>query len=468
MQARLEPRCGAHQRAEIDKISENSGASMRALLLIPCLLLAPLAHAQDVADQAVTDQAAKLSAAVNAKVIAWRHDIHQHPELGNREFRTAKLVADHLRKLGLEVKTGVAHTGVVGILHGGKPGPRIAIRADMDALPVTEHNDLPFASKVTAVFRGETVGVMHACGHDSHTAMLMGVAEAMASMKKDLPGEVMFIFQPAEEGPPDNETGGASEMLAEGLFRDFKPEAIFGLHVWSTLNAGQIGYRSGPAMAASDRFHIVVKGVQTHGSRPWGGIDPIVTAADLIVTAQNIVSRRLDITRQPAVLSFGAIKGGIRYNIIPDDVDLIGTIRTFDPAMRQQIFDDLKSVSEHVAAANGATVLTEIPDTTGNPVTVNDPALTARSLPSLQRAAGAGNVVQMSLITGAEDFSYYANQVPGFFFFVGATPVGQDAATAPSNHSPKFFLDESAMALGTRAMLQVTLDYLNGNTAPAH
>ena len=433
---------------------------MRRLLLLPCLLLAATAGAQDNVAKAAT-----LSAAVNSKVIAWRRDIHQHPELGNREFRTSKLVADHLRSLGLQVRTGIAHTGVVAILHGGKPGPRIALRADMDALPVTEHNDLPFASKETALFRGETVGVMHACGHDSHTAMLMGVAQALASMKADLPGEVMFIFQPAEEGPPGNETGGASAMLAEGLFRDFKPEAVFGLHVASALNAGQIGYRSGPAMAAADRFHIVVKGVQTHGSRPWGGIDPIVTAADLIVTAQNIVSRRLDITKQPAVLSFGAIKGGIRENIIPDQVDLIGTIRTFDPGMRQQIFDELKRVSEHVAAANGATVLTEIPDTEGYPVTVNDPALTARSLPSLQRAAGAANVVEMPLITGAEDFSYYANQVPGFFFFVGATPVGQDATTAPSNHSPKFFLDESALAVGTRAMLQVSLDYLNGGTA---
>jgi amidohydrolase len=430
---------------------------MRRFLIALCLLLSLPAAAQDNAESA-----AKLSESVSAKVLAWRRDIHQHPELGNREFRTSKLVAEHLRSLGLDVKTGIAHTGVVAILHGGKPGPRIAIRADMDALPVTEHNDLPFASKETAVFRGETVGVMHACGHDSHTAMLLGIADALTSIKADLPGEVMFIFQPAEEGTPDNETGGASEMLAEGVFKDFKPEAVFGMHVWSALNAGQLGYRSGPMMAASDRFHIVVKGLQTHGARPWGGIDPIVTAADLIVTSQNIVSRRLDISKLPAVLSFGAIKGGIRYNIIPDEVDLIGTIRTFDPGMRQQIFDDLKSVSEHVAAANGASVIAEIPDTEGNPVTVNNPELTARGVPSLQKAAGADHVVEMSLITGAEDFSYFANQVPGFYFFVGATPVGQDAATAPSNHSPKFFLDESALPLGTRAMLQVVLDYLHG------
>ncbi|MEO8001046.1 MAG: M20 family metallopeptidase [Arenimonas sp.] len=398
---------------------------------------------------------------IDAKVLAWRRDIHQFPELGNREFRTSKLVADHLKKLGLDVKTGVGHTGVVAILKGGKPGPRIAIRADMDALPVTERNSLPFASKQTTEFRGEKTGVMHACGHDSHTAMLMGVAEAMVDMKKDLKGEVMFIFQPAEEGPPDGETGGASAMLAEGLFKDYKPQAIFGLHVWSALNAGQVGYRSGPAMAASDRFRIVVKGRQTHGSRPWGGVDPIVAAADIVSTTQTIVSRRMDISKLPVVVSFGAIKGGIRYNIIPDEVELIGTIRTFDEGMRQKVFAELKNIAANVAEAHGATVLSEVPDTVGNPATVNNPELTASSLPSLVKAAGAENVVNMSLVMGAEDFSYYANEVPGFFFFVGATPVGQDAANAPSNHSPEFFLDESALKVGTRSLLQVALDYLN-------
>lgn len=398
---------------------------------------------------------------IDAKVLAWRRDIHQFPELGNREFRTSKLVAEHLKKLGMTVKTGMAHTGVVAILKGDKPGPRIAIRADMDALPVTERNALPFASKQTTEFRGEKVGVMHACGHDSHTAMLMGVAEAMVAMKKDLKGEVMFIFQPAEEGPPDGETGGASAMLAEGLFKDFKPEAIFGLHVWSALNAGQVGYRSGPAMAASDRFRIVVKGRQTHGSRPWGGVDPIVAAANIVSTAQSIVSRRMDISRLPVVVSFGAIKGGIRYNIIPDEVELIGTIRTFDEGMRQKVFAELKSIAEHVAAAHGATVVNEVPDAKGNPAMVNNPDLTARSVPSLIKAAGADNVVNMSLVMGAEDFSYYANEVPGFFFFVGATPPGQDASTAPSNHSPEFFLDEAALKVGTRSLLQVALDYLN-------
>jgi amidohydrolase len=271
----------------------------------------------------------------------------------------------------------------------------------------------------------------------------------------------MFIFQPAEEGPPDGETGGAPAMLAEGLFKDYKPEAIFGLHVWSALNAGQVGYRSGPAMAASDRFRIVVKGRQTHGSRPWGGVDPIVAAANIVNTTQTIVSRRMDISRLPVVVSFGAIKGGIRYNIIPDEVELIGTIRTFDEGMRQKVFTELKNIAANVAQAHGATVVSEVPDTKGNPATVNNPALTARSLPSLVKAAGAENVVNMSLVMGAEDFSYYANEVPGFFFFVGATPQGQDATNAPSNHSPDFFLDESALKVGTRSLLQVALDYLN-------
>jgi len=398
---------------------------------------------------------------VDGKVLDWRRDIHQFPELGNREFRTSKLVAEHLKSLGLEVRTGVAHTGVTAVLKGGRPGPRIALRADMDALPVTESSGLPFESKQTAEFRGQKTGVMHACGHDSHTAILMGVAEAMAKNRADIPGEVLFIFQPAEEGPPDGETGGADQMLAEGIFKSFKPEAVFGLHVFSTLNAGQLGYRSGPLMAASDRFNIVVKGRQTHGSRPWGGVDPIVAAAEIVTSAQNIVSRRQNLTKQPIVVSFGAINGGIRYNIIPDSVELVGTIRTFDDDMRAQAFKDLANVAEHVAAAHGATVVAKIPDTVGNPVTVNNPALTARVLPSLKKVAGA-EVVEMTLTTGAEDFAYFAKEVPGFFFFVGATPKGVDASTAPSNHSPQFFLDESALPLGTRALLQISLDYLNG------
>ena len=421
------------------------------LALVPCATLA--------ADAQVEALAAK----VDGKGQAWRRDIHQHPELGNREVRTAQLVAEHLRALGFEeVRTGIATTGVTAVLRGGKPGPRIALRADMDALPVTERSGLPFASKVTSTFRGEPVGVMHACGHDAHVGILMGVAEALASIRAELPGEILFVFQPAEEGPPDGEEGGAEEMLAQGIFKGFKPQAVFGLHVFSTLNAGQLGWRSGPAMAASDRFNIVVQGRQTHGSRPWGGVDPIVASADLIGTAQTIVSRRQDISRLPVVLSFGAIKGGIRYNIIPDSVELVGTIRTFDEGMRQGVFADLRNVAESVAKAHGATAVVKVPDTKGNPVTANDPALTARVVPSLRKAVGDANVVEMGLIMGAEDFSFYAREVPGFFFFVGATPRGKDAIKAPSNHSPEFFLDEEALKVGTRAMLQLVLDHQRG------
>jgi amidohydrolase len=428
---------------------------MRQLLLVSALAAALCGPAA-----AQSPEVESLAASVDAKVQAWRRDIHQHPELGNREVRTAKLVADHLTALGFEdVRTGIATTGVTAVLRGGKPGPRIALRADMDALPVTERSGLPFESKATSTFRGETVGVMHACGHDAHTGILMGVAEALASMKADLPGEILFIFQPAEEGPPDGEEGGAEEMLKQGIFDRFKPEAVFGLHVFSTLNAGTVGFRSGPTMAASDRFNIVVKGRQTHGSRPWGGVDPIVAAADIIGTSQTIVSRRQNISRQPVVVTFGAIKGGIRYNIIPDEVELVGTIRTFDEGMREAVFADLRNVAESVAKAHGATVVAQVPDTKGNPVTVNHPALTARAVPSLEKAVGADNVIAMDLNMGAEDFSFYAREVPGFFFFVGATPRGQDPTKAPSNHSPEFFLDEEALKVGTRAMLQVVLDY---------
>lgn len=437
-------------------------ATLCRCLLVTALAASSAAIARD-ADPAQRPEVAAAAQREQARVLTWRRDIHQHPELGNRETRTAALVAAHLRKLGLDdVRTGIATTGVTAVLRGALPGPRIAIRADMDALPVTERVNLPFASKATAIFNGETVGVMHACGHDTHTAMLMGVAEALASMKDTLPGEVLFIFQPAEEGPPDGEEGGAEQMLAEGIFERFKPEAVFGLHVFSTLNAGQVGYRSGPAMAASDRFNIVIKGRQTHGSRPWGGIDPIVAAADVIGSAQTIVSRRQDISMLPVVVSFGAIRGGVRYNIIPDQVELVGTIRTFDEGMRQAVFADLKNVAEHVAAAHGATAVAQVPDKKGNPVTVNDPALTARMVPSLERAVGKDKVVAMGLTMGAEDFSYYAQQVPGFFFFVGSTPAGQDPSRAPSNHSPEFFVDESALDVGLRSMLQVALDYLHG------
>jgi len=395
------------------------------------------------------------------QVTGWRRDIHQHPELSNRETRTSALVAAQLKKLGLDVHTGIAHTGVIGILKGGKPGPKLAIRADMDALPVTEEVDLPFASKAKGEYRGKTTGVMHACGHDAHTAMLLGLATVLAGMKKDLPGEVMFVFQPAEEGAPPGEQGGASLMLKEGVFRDFKPDAMFGMHVVSALNVGTVAVRPGATMAGSDWFRLVVHGRQTHGATPWNGIDPIVTAAQIINTAQTIVSRKLDISELPAVLSFGIIEGGSRYNIVPDKVELQGTLRTFDTGMRQQAFDNLKSIAEHVAEANGATVETQIPVGDSNPVLVNDPALAARVRASIGKAIGADHVIEARPWMASEDFAYFAKEVPSVYFFVGATPAGQDALKAPTNHSPKFFMDEGALKLGMESMLQATLDYLN-------
>lgn len=433
----------------------------RKTVLLSALLcaLAPLAQAQDAA------QRPEVAAAANRlqqQVVDWRRDFHTHPELSNREERTAAKVAERLRAMGLSPKTGVAVHGVVAIIKGGLPGPKIALRADMDALPVTEQTGLPFASKATAEYRGEQVGVMHACGHDAHTATLLGVADALVAMRDKLPGEVMLIFQPAEEGAPPPEQGGAELMLKEGLFKDFKPEAVFGLHVFSSVQAGQIAVRGGPLMAASDRFGITVNGRQTHGSAPWNGVDPIVAASDLIGTAQTIVSRRVNLSKQPAVVTFGAIKGGIRYNIIPDSVEMVGTIRTFDPDMRKQIFADLRNVAEHTAAAHGATAVTDIYEKDGNPATVNDPALTARMLPSLQAVVGKDNVYEPPLQMGSEDFSLYAQQVPSMFFFVGSTGAGIDPATAPSNHSPRFLLDEKALDVGLRALLQVSLDYLHG------
>ena len=401
-----------------------------------------------------------LASGVENKVLEWRRDIHQHPELGNREFRTAALVAEHLQGLGMEVRTGIAHTGVVGILRGARPGPRIALRADMDALPVTEQVDLPFASRVTTEFRGQETGVMHACGHDAHVAILMGVAEALAGMRAELAGEVMFIFQPAEEGAPEGEEGGAALMLREGLFDDFKPAAVFGLHVGAGIPSDVIAVRPGPFMAAADAFRIVVKGRQAHGSRPWSAIDPIVVAAEIVGSAQTLVSRRADLTRAPVVVSFGAIQGGIRQNIIPDEVELIGTIRTFEPDMREDVFSGLRGIAEHVAAAHGATVELEIPWLEGYPVTRNDAELTGAMHGALMRAA-RGKVIEVPPITGAEDFSYFAEHAPTLFFFVGATPPDQDMKAVASNHSPFFYLDEAALPLGTRAMLEVALEALH-------
>ncbi|RUO39504.1 amidohydrolase [Pseudidiomarina aestuarii] len=398
-----------------------------------------------------------ISAELEQKVIEWRRDFHEHPELSNREFRTSEKVAEHLESLGLEVQTGIAHTGVVAILKGGKPGPLVALRADMDALPVVEKTDVPFKSTAVSEYRGQEVGVMHACGHDLHIAMLMGAAEQLVAMQDELAGSVMFIFQPAEEGAPVGEEGGAELMLEEGLFADAKPEAVFGIHVWSAGNTGTIGYREGPLMASSDRFEINVKGRQTHGSRPWGGVDPIVAAGQIITNTQSIVSRQIDITKAPAVLSFGIVEGGVRNNIIPDEVYLEGTIRNFDMDNRQQIFADLKRTAEHTAAASGAEAHVHIDE--GYPVTVNNPELTRMMLPTIEKVAGAENVKVNPLVTGAEDFSFYALETPGLFVFLGITPEGQDPAEAPSNHSPYFFADEAALKTGTELYINWVVDY---------
>jgi amidohydrolase len=399
----------------------------------------------------------KLLKGVSPKVIEWRRHIHQNPELGNREFETAALVAQHLRSLGIEVKTDIAHTGVVGLLKGKRPGPTVALRADMDALPVEEKLDLPFASKKRTNYRGVETGIMHACGHDAHVAMLMGAAEVLAGMRDTLQGDVMFIFQPAEEGAPKGEEGGAELMLKEGIFQRTKPDAVFGLHVTSNLAEGKIGYRKGPLMASSDRFEITVKGRQTHGSRPWGGVDPIVTAAQMVMGIQTIVSRQVDITKEPAIVSFGKIAGGVRNNIIPDEVQLVGTIRNFDMDTRQQIFESIRTIAGNTAEGMGASAEVEIFE--GYPVTKNDKALTTEMLPTLEAVAGADHVMEIDKITGAEDFSFYANEVPGLFFFLGVTPEGTDPLTAPSNHSPLFYIEESALEVGTEALVRLTLDY---------
>ena len=432
--------------------------SIRSALLLAAL--APLAAvaqpASPTADPA--GRVAALAAPLDAKVRTWRRDFHAHPELGNRETRTAKIVADHLRALGLEVETGIAHTGVVALLEGGRTGKRLALRADMDALPVTERTGLPFASKVTTEYDGQTVGVMHACGHDTHTAILMGVAEALVARRAELAGSVVFVFQPAEEGPPEGEEGGAALMVKEGLIEKYDPDAFVGLHVFSTLAAGTIGVRSGPIMAESDSFEVVVKGRQTHGARPWGGVDPVVAAAHIVTALQTVVARETDITGTPAVVSVGSIHGGVRYNIIPDEVEMVGTIRTFELPQRDQIYADLKRIVEHTAQAHGASATLAIKQHT--PVTSNDPALTAMLRPSLEAVVGKDRLIESALVTGAEDFGEFSNRVPGLYFYVGATAPGIDPATAPSNHSPEFVVDETALGIGLRAMLQVTLDYL--------
>ena len=399
-----------------------------------------------------TDVTAKIDA-VMPKVVEWRRDFHQHPELSNQEFRTAKIVADHLRSLGMEVETEVAHTGVVGTLRGGD-GPIVALRADMDGLPVTELVDLPFASKARSVYQGREVGVMHACGHDNHVAILMGVAEVLAGMGDDLPGTVKFIFQPAEEGTPDGSVGGAELMLMEGAFENPRPDVVFGLHVFP-FPAGTIATRPGGLMASSDRHQITIKGKQTHGAVPWAGVDPIVTASQVVLGLQTIVSRQLDATLTPSIVTIGRVEGGVRNNIIPESVELEGTIRTFDAETRIDIHKRVRRTATNIAEAAGATADVVIDQ--GYGVTRNDPNLFRQMSPTLERVAG-DRFIEAPQTTTAEDFSYFANEVPGLFLFLGVAP--DDPALIHPNHSPRFYADERALPVGVEALTSMTLDYM--------
>lgn len=423
------------------------------------MLLATLIAVSLPAHADLRSDADVAAARIENKVIDWRRDIHANPELGNREFRTSALVAEHLRSLGMEVQTGVAHTGVVALLRGGKPGPTVALRADMDALPVTEEVDLPFASKVTTTWAGKETGVMHACGHDTHVAMLMGTAEILAGMRNALKGNVKFIFQPAEEGPPPGEEGGAALMIKQGVMSNPEVDAIFGLHIGSSTEVGTIGYRPGPTMAAADVLRIRIKGRQTHGSAPWTGVDPIVVSAQVILGLQTIVSRQIKTTAEPAVLSIGSINGGNRFNIIPETVEMVGTIRTFDEDMREDIHRRIRLTATSIAAAAGASAEVEIEKPYA--VMVNDPELTQKMLPTLQRVAGPDNVVLRNKTTGYEDFAFFAQQVPGVFVFLGGSPPGTDLTKVAYNHSPRFQIDESALKLGVRTLTQMTLDYMD-------
>lgn len=430
-------------------MSRHSAAS--ALLALGLLAAIP-SPAEDLGAQ--LDRRAE---EVAPRVVAWRRDIHQHPELSNRERRTAALVAGELQRLGLEVRTGVAHTGVVGVLRGGLPGPVVALRADMDALPVTEEVDLPFASRVRAEFAGREVGVMHACGHDTHTAMLLGAAVVLAGVRERLPGTVIFVFQPAEERPPPGEEGGARLMLAEGALADPRPDAIFALHAVPQYPVGTVAYRAGGAMASSDRMHVTVRGRGTHAAYPWRGVDPIAAAARLVLALQAIPGRQLD-ARLPAVVSIGAIHGGVRHNVIPDAVELEGTVRSLDREQRFELHRRIEREADGIARATGATIDVDIDAEHGYPVTVNDPELLRRMLPTLQRVAP--RLEEALPRTGAEDFAFFAEQVPGLYVWLGVRPADQAAEDAAPNHSPRFFVDEGALPIGTRLLVHLAADYL--------
>lgn len=405
----------------------------------------------------------KISAAavkIEGQVVAWRRDIHEHPELGNREVRTSALVAKYLQSLGLDVKTGVAHTGVVAILKGGKPGPVVALRADMDALPVIERTPVPFASKVKAQYNGQEVGVMHACGHDSHTAILMGVAQVLSSLKADLPGTVKFIFQPAEEGVQKGEEGGAELMVKEGVMENPKVDAVFGLHIDAQTEVGKITYKPGGTMAGVNDMKIIVKGRSSHGASPWQSIDPIVVSAQIINNLQTVVSRNLDITKNAGVVTIGAVHGGNRSNIIPEQVEMLGTLRALSIEDETMIIDRVKTIVTKTAEAAGATAEIMIPYSSHYPVTFNDVALTEKMLTSLKATTGENNLVLAPADTGAEDFSFYQQKAPGLFIFLGGLPKGKDVKTSASHHTPDFFIDESGFKLGINALANLTVDYM--------
>jgi len=410
------------------------------------------------AHAALEAQIAASAEAMEAQVVAWRRDIHANPELSNREFRTAALVAEHLQGLGLEVQTGVAHTGVVGLLRGGRPGPVVALRADMDALPVVEKTGLPYASKVRGEYEGNEVGVMHACGHDNHVAILMGVASVLTSLRDEVPGTVKFIFQPAEEGAPRGEEGGAKLMVEQGVLNDPQVSSIFGLHIGQQGLAGTASFRERGFMASAQRFDMLIQGKQTHGARPWAGVDPVVVGSQIVNALQTIVSRQIDITQAPAVVTVGAFHAGVRNNIVPETAALSGTIRTFDPQVRQQIHAKIRRIAAGIGAAQGATVTVDIDE--GVPVTYNHPRLTAKMVPTLRKVYGRDRVFVSGRVTGAEDFSFYQEQVPGFFFSSGGRPLDVLPEEAIPNHSPFFYVDESALVPAVKAMSQLAVDYL--------
>jgi len=425
--------------------------------LASCFLTFPVAAQAQTS--ALKSQMNKLADGMEKKVVTWRRDIHQNPELSNREVQTSAKVAAHLHALGIEVTTNVAKTGVVGILKGGKPGPVVALRADMDALPVTERVSVPFKSTVTTEYSGQKTGVMHACGHDSHVAILMGVAEVLASVKSDLKGTVKFIFQPAEEGAPAGEEGGAQLMVKEGVLENPKVDVIFGLHINSQTEVGTIKYRPGATMAAVDQFMIKVKGKQTHGASPWSGVDPIVTASQIVMGLQTIVSRNLPLTEGAAVVSVGAIHGGIRQNIISEEVNMIGTIRSLDKDMQKIIHQRIPEVASHIAESAGAKAETKVD--LGCPMTYNDPALTEQMVPTLETLAGKSKVVITPAVTGAEDFSFYQQKVPGFFYFLGGMQKGKKPEEVAAHHTPDFYIDEGGFVLGVKSLCHLTVDYMD-------